>query len=91
MANLDKFSYIGILSGGSIAPSQISDMEFFKKNVKLVFVSYGSRENGATAKANVDALRQAGVKSVYYESPDSAHDWVTWRRSLIQFAPLLFQ
>jgi enterochelin esterase-like enzyme len=91
MANLDKFSHIGILSGGSIAPSNISDMASFKQNVKVVFVSYGSRENGATAKANVEALQQAGVRSVFYESPNTQHDWVTWRRSLIQLAPLLFQ
>jgi len=91
LAHLDKFSHIGLLSGGSIAPSDISDMADFKQNVKVMFVSYGSRENGATAKANVEALKQAGVNSVYYESPNSAHDWVTWRRSLLQLAPLLFQ
>ena len=34
-----------------------------------MFVSYGSRENGAAGKANVEALKQAGIKSVFYESP----------------------
>jgi len=24
-------------------------------------------------------------------SPDTAHEWLTWRRSLLQFAPLLFK
>lgn len=91
LAHLDMFSHICILSGGSIAPSDIPDMAAFKQNAKLVFISYGSRENGATAKANVEALKQAGVNSVFYESPDTAHEWVTWRRSLIQFAPLLFR
>ena len=91
LANLDKFSHIGIFSGGSIAPSDITDMDSFKKTVKVVFISYGSRERGATGKANVEALQQAGVKSVFYESPDTAHEWLSWRRSLYQFAPLLFQ
>ena len=91
MAHLDMFSHICLLSGGNIAPSDISDMASFKQNVKVVFVSYGSRENGATAKANVEALKQAGVNSFYYESPNTAHDWVTWRRSLVELAPLLFQ
>ena len=50
LANLDKFSHIGIFSGGSIAPSEIPDTDAFKQNVKVVFVSYGSRENGATGK-----------------------------------------
>ena len=50
MANLDKFSHIGIFSGGSIAPTDITDMAAFKEKVKLVFVSYGSREKGAAGK-----------------------------------------
>lgn len=91
LANLDKFSHIGIFSGGSISPDEIADMNAFKEKVKVVFVSYGSRENGATARGHVEALRQAGVKSVFYESPATAHEWQTWRRSLYQFAPLLFQ
>ncbi len=91
MAHLDKFSYIGIFSGGSIAPAEVSDVDSFKKKVKLVFVSYGGRENGAAGRTNVEALKQAGINSVYYESPMTAHEWESWRRSLYQFAPLLFQ
>ncbi len=91
LAHLDKFAYIGMFSGGSIAPSEIKDMADFKKKVKLVFVGYGSRENGATGKANVDDLMKAGVNAVYYESPLTAHEWLSWRRDLHDFAPLLFQ
>ena len=91
LANLDKFSHIGIFSGGSIAPADVTDMDAFKEHVKVVFVSYGSRERGATGKANVEALKQAGVNSVYYESAETAHEWLSWRRSLLQFAPLLFK
>jgi enterochelin esterase family protein len=91
LANLDKFSHIGIFSGGSIAPTEITDTDAFKQKVKVVFVSYGSRENGAAGKANVEALQQAGIKSVFYESPNTGHEWLTWRRSLHQFAPLLFE
>jgi len=91
LANLDKFSHIGIFSGGSIGPSDVTDISLFKKNVKVVFVSYGSRERGAPGKANVEALQQSGIKSVFYESPETAHEWLSWRRSLYQFAPLLFQ
>ncbi len=92
MANLDKFSHIGIFSGGSISPTNITDMAAFKEKVKVVFCSFGSRERGsAGAKANAEALKQAGVNSFYYESPLTAHEWQSWRRSLYQFAPLLFQ
>ena len=91
LAHLDKFAYIGMFSGGSIAPSEIKDMADFKKKVKLVFVGYGSRENGAAGKANVDDLKKAGVNAVYYESPLTAHEWLSWRRDLHEFAPMLFQ
>ncbi|MBS1858499.1 MAG: esterase [Acidobacteria bacterium] len=91
LAHLDKFAYIGMFSGGSIAPSEIKDMADFKKKVKLVFVGYGSRENGAQGKANVEELKKAGVNAVYYESPLTAHEWLSWRRDLHEFAPLLFQ
>jgi hypothetical protein len=66
-------------------------MADFKKKVKLVFVGYGSRENGAAGKANVDDLKKAGVNAVYYESPLTAHEWLSWRRDLHEFAPMLFQ
>ena len=102
LANLDKFSHIGIFSGGSIAPTNITDMAAFKQKVKLVFVSYGSREVGGNRgggrggfggdpKANTEALKEAGINSHYYVSPQTAHEWQSWRRSLYQFAPLLFQ
>jgi enterochelin esterase-like enzyme len=102
LANLDKFSHIGIFSGGSIAPTNITDMAAFKQKVKLVFVSYGSREVGGNRgggrggfggdpKANTEALKEAGINSHYYVSPLTSHEWQSWRRSLYQFAPLLFQ
>ena len=88
MANLDKFSYIGIFSGGTVSPSDIKD----KSKVKLVFMSFGSRERGADGlKIAADSLQQAGVKSVSYVSPLTAHEWQSWRRSLREFAPLLFK
>jgi enterochelin esterase family protein len=101
LAHLEKFSHIGIFSGGSISAGDISDMDAFKQKVKLVFVSYGSRELenrrggrggfGGDPKANVEALKQAGINAVFYVSPGTAHEWHTWRRSLHEFAPLLFQ
>jgi enterochelin esterase family protein len=105
MANLDKFSHIGLFSGGSIAPTNITDLAAFKEKVKVVFVGYGSREVdpsnrrggggrggfGGDPKASADALKEAGINSHYYVSPQTAHEWMTWRRCLHEFAPLLFQ
>lgn len=102
-ANVDKFSYVGVFSGGNIRPENITDMDAFKKNVKLVYMSFGSRESsaprgGATLpsgpdgiKLAADALKQAGVNAIDYVSPDSAHDFTSWKRSLYYFTPLLFR
>ena len=88
LANLDKFSYIGIFSGGTVVPADISD----KSKVKLLFMSFGSRERGSDGlKAAADALQQAGINAVSYVSPLTAHEWQSWRRSLREFAPLLFK
>src|SRR5581483_3082431 len=46
LRKLDTFSHIGLFSGGSIAPSDIEDLEAFKKSNRLVFVTYGSSELG---------------------------------------------
>jgi len=92
LANLDKFSHIGMFSGGSIAPADTSNLgDAFKQKVKVLFVSYGGREKGETAKANREALEKMGIRSIYYESPETAHEWQSWRRSLYQIAPLLFK
>lgn len=88
LAHLDTFGYIGLFSGGTIAPAEITD----KSKVKLVFMSYGSRERGSEGvKSAADALNQAGIKSASYVSPLTAHEFQSWRRSLREFALLLFK
>ena len=98
LKNLDKFSHIGLFSGGSISLEDVSNTPGFKEKVKLVFVSYGSRELeggrrrfGGDPKENADALKQAGINSFFYVSPDTAHEFLSWRRSLREFAQLLFK
>ena len=103
LPNIDKFAYIGIFSGGNIMPQDITDMAAFKKQVKLVFMSYGSREGSAPrgggttpggpegAKLAAEALTKEGINAVCYVSPDSAHDMTSWKRSLYYFTPLLFK
>jgi enterochelin esterase family protein len=102
LANLDTFSHIGIFSGGSISPDDVNNAPGFKEKVKLLFVSYGSRELGnrgsggrrrfgGDPKANTDALKEADINAHFYVSPDTAHEWQTWRRSLYQFAQHAFK
>ncbi len=99
LANLDKFAYIGLFSGGTFSMDDVNKTPDFKEKVKLAFVSFGSRELegnrphffGGDPKANAEALKQAGINSVFYVSPGTAHEFLSWRRSLYQFAPLLFK
>lgn len=97
LKNLDKFSHIGLFSGGSISMDDVNKTPGFKEKVRLVFVSYGSREleggrsRRGDPKADMDALKAAGVSSHFYVSPNTAHEWQSWRRSLHEIAPLLFR
>jgi enterochelin esterase family protein len=80
----------------------VNNASGFKEKVKLVFVSFGSRELenrradargpfGGDPKANTEALIKTGISSVFYVSPNTAHEWQSWRRSLHEFAQLLFK
>lgn len=99
LANLDKFSHIGLFSGGTFSMDDVNKTAGFKEKVKLAFVSFGSRELGGgrrgffggDPKENANALKEAGINSVFYVSENTAHEFLSWRRSLREFAPLLFQ
>jgi S-formylglutathione hydrolase FrmB len=72
----------------------MADPKAFNKKVHLLFMSIGTaapeRMYNSVRKYR-DAVEAAGIKNVYYESPGTSHEWQTWRRSLHEFAPLLFQ
>jgi S-formylglutathione hydrolase FrmB len=91
LKHLDKFSHIGLFSGGVITTNDVSNTPDFREKVKVVFASCGSRENPGNINANHEALVGIGIKNTAYVSPDTAHEFLTWRRSLHEFAPLLFR
>ena len=39
----------------------------------------------------MQTLVESGIKGVFFESPGTAHEWQTWRRSLNALAPALFR
>ncbi len=100
LANLDKFAYIGGFSGssggrGGFDPKTsnngvFADAAAFNKKVKVLFLGIGSVEGPGT-KTFSDQLTKAGINNVYFESPGTAHEWLTWRRCLNDFAPRLFK
>jgi enterochelin esterase-like enzyme len=102
LEHLDKFAYLGGFSGNcsgfgggtfdikTICGGAFADATAFNSKVKLLFLSTGSVE-GPRVKQFSDALTQAGIKNVYFESPETAHEWLSWRRAFADFAPRLFQ
>lgn len=91
LKHLDVFSHIGLFSGGVISTNDVNNTPGFREKVKVVFASCGSRENPGNLNRNHDALEGIGIKNTAYVSPSTAHEFLTWRRSLHEFAPLLFQ
>lgn len=103
-ANLDKFAYIGCFSGGiRIGESGLdvknaynrvlADSIAFNKKVRLFWIGIGTDEQDNMYKGVNGfhtALLKSGIKHVYYESPGTGHEWLTWRRDLNDFAPRLF-
>lgn len=105
MNNLDKFAYIGGFSGSALMRGPgvtldnlyngvFADADAFNKKAKLVYISIGTDEPAGMYQ-NVNNVHKefekAGIEHIYYESPGTAHEWLTWRRSLNQFAQLLFK
>src|SRR5690606_7695969 len=84
LKHLDKFSHIGLFSGGTITKADVDKTPGFADKVKLVFVSYGSKElanpRGSDPRAPTEELKKAGINSVFYVSEDTAHEFLSWRR-----------
>ena len=105
LKHLDLFSHIGGFSGGgggfggtafdpkSAHGGVMADANEFNKKVKLLWLGIGTTEPQRmyeSVKNYHEALETAGIKHVYYESPGTSHEWLTWRRCLNEFTPLLF-
>jgi enterochelin esterase-like enzyme len=83
----DEFGYYALLSGGTYSPAELKD----KTKPELIFLSCGSRERPDGVKNATIALKTAGYNAVSFVSENTAHEFLTWRRSLHELAPLLFQ
>ncbi|MCR5827184.1 MAG: esterase [Bacteroidales bacterium] len=90
LANPTMFAYVGMFSGGVMSVEDVQGAQGFQKTNKVVFMSCGSKENPRVMEA-AENLRGIGMNAVGYISEGTAHEWHTWRRSLYQFAQLLFK
>ena len=100
LSNLDKFAYLGAFSGfapfnpekdlKTVYNGVFSNSKEFNKKIHAFFLGIGSEE-GPRMQQLSDDLNKAGIHNIYYVSPGTAHEWLTWRRCLYQFAPMLFK
>ena len=104
--HLDLFTYIGGFSGAGMPGGGrafdastdyngvFADPDAFASRVHLLWIGVGTEEPEwmrAGLYGLHDALSEANVQHVFYESPGTDHEWQTWRRDLRDFAPRLFQ
>ena len=94
----ELFGWIGGFSGSGRGPGDRRDAEMYPKSINdqyhLLYISIGTDEPSGMYQGIHDlhvALDELGVNHIYYESPGTGHEWLTWRRSLHQFAPMLFK
>ena len=105
MNHPEAFAYYGY-SGTSNYPStepldadtflggKFKDGKAINRQFKSFFLGLGTSEPApfpGVVKAFRQMLDKQGIKYTYYESPETAHEWLTWRRALHQYAQLLFQ
>lgn len=98
LRNLDLFAHIGSFSGAlffiqngleNAYDGVFTDPASFNSKVHTLFLGMGSEENFFSDKID-SALTDAGINHVYYSSPGTHHEWLTWRRCLNEFLPLIF-
>jgi len=83
----DMFGSYGVLSGGQYMPEEIKD----PKQVKYIFMSCGSKEYPDGIMKATEAMKAAGYNVMGYVSEGTAHEFLTWRRSLYHMAQGLFK
>ncbi len=96
--NLDRFAYIGAFSGAIFLSDAIdkvyggvfADADAFNSKVHTLFLGMGSEEGFGSDRLS-KSLSDIGINNIYYESPGTHHEWLTWRRCLNEFLPLIFK
>ena len=87
LARPEVFGYYGLLSGGTYSPEDIKS----KDQVYGIFLSCGGKEGPDQIMKAAEALKAAGYNAKGYVSPGTGHEFQTWRRSLLEMAPMLFK
>jgi len=98
LTNLNTFSHLGIFSG---VPTNFSELlkdalqqgPAFNQKLKLFWTGAGTDEAAFInrQKELQELLTKSGIRAQYYISPNTGHEFQTWRRSLYELAQLLFK
>lgn len=98
-SNMNMFAWMGTFSGFFVRPDTqvedafngvFKDAAAFNDKMNLLFISTGTEERNP--KEQVEELKEHGLTNiVFHESEGTAHEWLTWRRALNEFAPLIFK
>lgn len=100
LRNTDKFCAIGAFSGAIFASPNddvtkiydgaFADVAKFNREVPVFFMSNGTEE-GLGGMALDKLFDAAGVNYTRFVSEGTAHEWLTWRRSLNEWVKLIFK
>lgn len=101
LGHLDAFSHFGSFSGTVMRDLDVktsyggvlNDAAAFNSKCRLLFIAAGTAEQSRLdaarhARAELD---KAGVRHVAFDSAGTDHEWLTWRRSLREFAMRIFR
>ena len=87
LARPDVFGYWGLFSGGIYEPKDLEGIQA----PRAIFISTGSREQPDRVQQAVNDLKQAGYNATSHVSDRTGHEFLTWRRALYNWLPLLFK
>ena len=85
LARPEMFGWYGLLSGGTYNPDEVQGT-----GVKGIFIGCGSKEGPDQIRNAAKKLQEAGYNAKGYVSEGTAHEFLTWRRCLLEMAPMLF-
>ena len=96
----ETFSCVGAFSGAifvfpgvdlkTLYGGAFANPQKFNNDVPVLFLSNGTEE-GLGAMAMDKMFDGAGIKYTRFVSEGTAHEWLTWRRSLNEFVQLIFK
>lgn len=106
LSHPDLFSHIGIFSTGLFGgipgtgkpfdveetiPGLLSNSQQYNQDLKVLYISVGEQDPRIShTETTVENMRSHGLNVVYKHFPGD-HEWQVWRKSIHDFAQLLFK